>query len=335
MNYRRVSYSICLFVSLLWIVGCQAAPREQFTLLADAGVSGTAAPDRDVQEEYRGVGHEDPHQPVLCGDGAGARRLEAESDLQLIVKTGAQETSIEQQIAIIYDLIQEGVDAIVIAPADSLELVPALQAAQESGIVIVNVDNPLDPILMETMGVVDVPLVTVDNAAGAYLAAHYLAEQVTGPAKTVILEGIRGAQNAEDRKQGALRAFAEFPNIEVVAMETANWKIDEARTVIASIFEAIPDIRLVFAANDMMALGVLQYLEESGRTEVLVAGYDALDEAKMAILAGTLQATVNQQADLQGYTAVRYADDLLHGRPVPAMTLVDVRLVTQSNLPAP
>jgi ribose transport system substrate-binding protein len=326
---------ICLWVTLLWTAGCRAAPRQQFTLVAADTDSEPAATVAAPARHTIALVMKTLTNPFFVEMERGARRAESEFDINLVVKTGAQETSIEQQITIVHELIEEGVDAIVIAPADSRELVPALQAAHQAGIQIVNVDNPLDPALMETMGLQDVPLITVDNATGAYLSARYIAAQTTGPIKAVILEGIRTAQNAEDRKQGALRAFAEFPAIEVVAMETANWKIDEAYSVVAGLFELTPDIGLVFAANDMMALGVLQYLEETGNSQVLVASYDAVEEAKTAIRAGALQATVNQQAEMQGYSAVRLAEDLLRGRAVPPVTFIDVQLITQSDLQTP
>lgn len=262
----------------------------------------------------------------------GAREAEEAFGINLIVRTAAQETSIEQQIEIVDNLISEEVDAIVIAPGDSEALIPVLKRAQDAGIVIVNIDNRLDPEFSTTEGLVSVPFISVDNEAGAYLAAQYIAEQVSGPAQAIILEGIRTAGNAEDRRAGAERAFGEYDNITVVASETANWKIDEAYTVTATLFEANPDVSVVFAANDMMALGVIQYLEESERDDVLVAGYDALEEALEAIRAGTLQATIDQQAARQGYLGVEFAVRLLRGEEVPDMEMVDVLLVSAETL---
>ena len=70
----------------------------------------------------------------------GARKAEKEFGIKLIVKTGAKETSIAQQIGIVEDLISMKVDAIVIAPGSSTELVSVLKKAQDAGIKIVNID---------------------------------------------------------------------------------------------------------------------------------------------------------------------------------------------------
>jgi ribose transport system substrate-binding protein len=262
----------------------------------------------------------------------GARQAEAELGITLLVKTGAQETSVEQQITIIDNLIEDQVDAIVIAPADSTKLIPVLKKAQDAGIVIINVDNQLDPEAAEQIGLVGVPFISVDNEQGAYLSAGFISAQITTPTQAIILEGIRTAKNAEDRKNGALRAFDENRNIEVVAMETAHWKIDEAYQVTEQLFAQYPDIGAVFCANDMMALGVLRYLEETSRTDVLVSAYDALAEAKEALRAGTLQATIDQQAALQAYTGVKFAVRALNGETLPMETIVDVILVTQADV---
>ena len=261
----------------------------------------------------------------------GARQAEAELGFNLLVKTGAEETSIEQQIAIIKSLIAEHVDAIVIAPADSTNLIPVLKEAQDAGIVIVNVDNPLNANVAAQMQLTGVPIVTVDNEYGAYLSTKQIADQVHKATKAIILEGIPSAANAEARKNGALRAFGEQPLIEIVAIESAHWKIDEAHDVVLNLYIHHPDIGMIFAANDMMALGALRYLADEHKTDVLVAAYDALDEAKAALLNGTLQATVDQQAARQAYTAIQIAVRVLNGEAVEPVTLVDVKLITKAN----
>ena len=80
----------------------------------------------------------------------GARRAEKDLNIALKVKTAAQETSIEQQIQLVEDLVAAKVDAIVIAPGDSQRLVPTLKKAADAGINIVNIDNRLDPQTVKT-----------------------------------------------------------------------------------------------------------------------------------------------------------------------------------------
>lgn len=270
--------------------------------------------------------------PFFIDMERGARQAERDFDIELIVRTAAQETSIEQQIQIVDELIRQEVAAIVISPGDSRELIPVLKKAQDAGIVVVNIDNRLDPAVMHNLGLVGVPYISVDNELGAYLAVKVIADLVTTPTQAIILEGIRSAQNAQDRRAGAERAFSENPNITIVAQETANWKIDEGYTVAKQLFTEFPEVGLVFAANDMMGLGVIQYLQEANRPDVQVAAYDALQEAIRAIQDGTLQVTIDQQAARQGYLGVEYAVKLLAGETLPAETIIEVLVITRSSL---
>ena len=267
--------------------------------------------------------------PFFISMEKGARKAEAEFGVNLTVKTGAKETSIEQQIAIVEELIALKTDAIVIAPGSSTELIPVLKKAQDAGIKIVNIDNRLDKEFSNKSGLKDVPFISVDNEAGAYLSAKYISEKINTPTEVAVLEGISGADNAEQRKKGALRAFSENKNIKVVASQSANWKIDEAVNVFGKMLDKNSNIKAVFCANDMMALGVLQYLDTNKRTGIRIAGFDALDEAQKAIKDGKMDVTIDQQADVQGYTGVKYVVEMLNGKSVPAETMVDVKIVSK------
>jgi ribose transport system substrate-binding protein len=329
---KKVLCFLIGFILMVASTGCgQATPDT--SLLAPQNTQATAHPAKTQSQAYTiALVMKTLTNPFFVEMEKGARQAEAEFGINLIVKTGAQETSIEQQITIIEELIKQKVDAILIAPADSVQIIPVLKKAREAGIVIINIDNQLDPQALAKVGLVDIPFVSVNNEQGAYLSAQYISQKVSTPTQAIILEGIPTARNAQDRKNGALKAFGENPNIQVVASESAHWKIDEAYTVSAQLFKQYPETRLVFCANDMMALGLLQYLKETGKTEVKVASYDALEEAKAMIRAGRLQTTIDQQAALQAYTGVQLAIRALKGEKLPPVTLLDVLLVTQENI---
>ncbi|OIP14698.1 MAG: sugar ABC transporter substrate-binding protein [Comamonadaceae bacterium CG_4_9_14_3_um_filter_60_33] len=261
----------------------------------------------------------------------GARRAEKDFGLTLKVKTAAQETSIEQQIQLVDDLVADKVAAIVIAPGDSQRLVAALKKAIDAGIKVVNIDNRLDQAAVAQAGLKPIAFVSVDNEAGAYKAGKFLAEGIVTPTQAGMLEGIRSADNAQQRARGATRALLENQHITIVASESANWKIDEGYAATKAMFEKFPDIKLLFAANDMMAIGAAKYLQESGKTQVKLAGFDALREAIIEIKAGTIAATIDQQAAEQGYQGIALANRLIQGDVVPEVTLIDTRLITQAT----
>ena len=338
MNKRIwVTTAVLLFLGVVLLAGCESRDKakssQEERLTAKEIEQKSPAPSTKTTPARKiALVMKTLTNPFFVEMEKGARRAEQELGIELIVKTGASETSVEQQIAIIAEMTPQKVNAIVIAPADSAKLVPVLKKAQDAGIVLVNIDNRIFPDMAKKAGLVSVPFISVDNFRGAYLSAKYVSDKIKKTTRAAIIEGIRGAKNAEDRKQGALKAFKENPNITVVAMETANWKIDEGNAVAAKIFKNDPAIGVIFCANDMMAFGVLQYLEKSGKNNVLVAAYDALSEAMDAIRAGRLQATVDQQAALQGYMGVKTAVQLLDKQEVKPEVIVDVKLVTRENL---
>ncbi len=270
--------------------------------------------------------------PFFSAMEDGARRAARELAIRLVVVSAADEASVEQQSEIVRQVIRDQVDAIVIVPGPSVEIIPVLKEARDAGIVVVNIDERLDPVTAQKLGLRDVPFVGVNNENGAYLAAKHLAGKLTGPTQAIIIQGEPASSTGRDRERGALRAFAEHPNIEIVARETAYWKIDEANAVTARLFERYPDVGAIFCANDLMALGAIRYLEETGRKQVLVAAYDAIEPARAALRRGNLVATVDQRAGEQGYIGVRHAVRALAGETLPAETFIDVELVTAETL---
>ncbi|MFZ2309097.1 MAG: sugar ABC transporter substrate-binding protein [Rhodoferax sp.] len=330
-----MQFSRLIFSALCgWgLVACGQSSGPSVSSLAEAAKPASAASASAAPSHPIGLVMKTLTNPFFIEMEKGARKAEKDLGVTLIVKTAAQETSIEQQIQLVNDLIAARVEAIVIAPGDSQSLVPILKKAADAGIRIVNIDNRLDPEALKQAGLGSVPFVSVDNEAGAYKAGKFLADPVTKPTQAAILEGIRSADNARQRMEGAKRALTENKHIQLVASETANWKIDEAYAVSKVLFKKHPDIQLLFAANDMMAMGAIKYLQEAGKTAVRVVGYDALAEAVSEIRSGHMAATVDQQAAEQGYQGVALALRLIQGKEAPATTLVDTRLVTASNLP--
>ena len=262
----------------------------------------------------------------------GARRAAQQFNIDLEVKTGSQETAIEQQIQIVEELIDEKVDAIVITPGDSRRPLPILKQAQHTGILVVVLDDALDADLMARNSMQTVPLVSTDNEASSYRVVKHVTQSIRQATQAGIIGGVPAAQNSQQRMQGAMRAMDENTAIRIVMQDHGNWRIDQGYDAAARILSAHPDVTLIFCANDMMALGTLQYLQESRRRNVTVIGYDAIAEARSAILAGTLAASVDQRAGEQGYQGIALAVRALQGEKPPATTFVKAQVVTAASL---
>ncbi|MET3107340.1 ribose transport system substrate-binding protein [Oxalobacteraceae bacterium GrIS 2.11] len=269
--------------------------------------------------------------PFFIAMERGARRAEKEFGIKLITKGGSQETFVQEQIQIVEDVIESGVDAIVLAPSDSELLVPVVKKAQDAGIKVINIDNSLDQKTIQNLHMQAIPFVSVDNEKAGYEVVRSVIDSVNKPAQAAIIAGMPGAENGRLRIQGARRAFRENAAIKIVGEDSAHWKIDEAHDVAKKLFSAHPAIHVLFCANDMMALGAVQYVAESRRKDVLIIGYDALDEAKEAVRAGRMAATLDQQAGEQGYQGVVYALRALKGEKLPPTLLVDTKVVNAAT----
>jgi ribose transport system substrate-binding protein len=289
--------------------------------------AGTRAPEAKLAAPRIALIMKTLTNPFFLAMEKGARRAQQEAKLDLQVRAATMETSIDQQIQLVEDEIGAKAKAIVIAPCDSTRLVPVLKKAQDAGIVCVNIDNQLNPEAMAGLGMRPVPFISVNNEEGAYQAVKYVADQIKAPTEAAVLEGMRTAYNGQQRKRGAERGFHTNPAIRIVAEESANWKIDEAYVLTRKLFQLHPKLGVLFCANDMMAIGAIKYLQETGRTKVKVIGFDALDEARTAVQAGQMAVTVNQQADQQGYLGVMTALKLLQ-RPASEALPKDLEVRT-------
>lgn len=329
----RLVSTILLSIVTFFVIGCGSTTGNHSIIMENSNNTAPTAQPGTSSSKNIALVMKTLTNPFFIEMEKGARKAAKELGINLTVKTGAQETSITQQIAIIEDLIHDKVDGIVIAPASSTELIPVLKKAQDAKIAIINIDNQLDVEMCRKIGLVDIPFISVNNEQGGYLSAQYISEKITQPTEVAILEGITSAKNSQDRKNGALRAFNENPNVKVVAIETANWKIDEAYTVTDNLYKRFPTIGAFFCANDMMALGTAKYLSEDMKySKVLIGAYDALEETKNEIKDGKITVTIDQQADVQGYLGVKYVLQEINGETIPAETLVDLKVVHTGNL---
>ena len=116
----------------------------------------------------------------------------------------------------------------------------------------------------------------------------------------------------------------------MVASQPADMERDRAFTVMQNVLQAHPDLQAVFAANDVMALGAVEAIAAAGRTAAItVVGFDAQDDARAAIRAGRMHATVAQFPAEMGRRAVESAWRILKGEAVPAEQPVRIELVTR------
>lgn len=192
---------------------------------------------------------------------------------------------VSKQINDIDDMIQKGIDILLINPADSEGAKAAVDAAHEAGVIVVAIDAQAE-------GPID-SFVGSQNYDAGYLAGEKMAEDLGGEGKVAILDGIPVVPILE-RVEGFKDAIAEHPGIEIVDTQNGRQDRAEAMTVTENMLQANGDLDAIFSVNDEGALGSLGAIEASSK-DVWLYSVDGHPEVIEAILAdGPFKATSAQ-----------------------------------------
>jgi len=271
------------------------------------------------------------NNPFFIEMQKGAEETARKLGVNLIVQAAEREVDVEKQMQIIENLIQAKVAALCVTPSGSREIVPAIEKANRASIPVVIVDTRVDPKAMsESTGKV-ATFIGSDNYEGGRLAGEFLAKRLDGKGKVAVLEGIPGHETGDSRLKGFRDAIKATPGIEIVASQTANWERDQGFNVFQNILQSHPDLQAVFACSDLMALGAVEAIAAAKKTGIAVVGFDALDEARQAVLNGQMVATVAQFPGTIGGMAVENAYALIKGEQVKQEFVVPIKLITKEN----
>ncbi len=243
---------------------------------------------------------------------------EAEAKGMEIIVVNSQDDP-ATEISNIEDLIQQGVDVLIINPTDSSAVSSAVQSANSANIPVITIDRSAEQGEVET-------LITSDNVAGGEMAAEFIYDQLGEGAKVAELEGVSGASATRERGEGFHRIADE--KLDVVASQPADFDRIKGLTVMENTLQGHSDIEAVFAHNDEMALGAVEAIQAAGKN-IIVVGFDGIEDAIDAVEAGDLTATIAQRPDLMGKEAIKAAEKILNGEELEDIIKVPLDLVTK------
>ena len=198
--------------------------------------------------------------------------------------------------------IARGAKAIILDNAGADASVAPVQRAKDAGIPSFLIDREI------TKSGVAVSQIVSNNYQGAQLGAEEFVKLMGESGEYAELVGKESDTNAGIRSKGYHDVIDQYPDLKMVAQQSANWSQTEAFEKMESILQANPGIKGVISGNDTMAMGAWAALEAAGRTEVIVVGFDGSNEVRDSILAGGIKATVLQPAYRQAELAVEQAD---------------------------
>jgi basic membrane protein A len=253
----------------------------------------------------------------------GAKETATALNVDLTVLAPPAETDVATQISQIEDQITKKVQAIVVAPTDQAGLNPTFNKAKAAKIPVLFVDtNAPWPDKLTYIG--------TDNRNGGKLAGEFLCKTLGNKGKVALITGVLTQQTHIDRAGGgedALKACG----ITIAAKQPANSLRDLGQTVMENILTANPDLKGVFATNDLMALGAMEAIKAAKKTGIVVVGFDANPDAATSILAGEMAASIAQSPYNMGKFGVENALKAIKGETIPKVIDTGTVVVDKSN----
>lgn len=208
----------------------------------------------------------------------GMEAFAAANDVELLWNSANNDVA--TQASQVESLINQKVDAIIIVPVQADSLAPQLQAAKDAKIPVLAVNTTLSNEELITSAVLP------DDVAAGAQEMQMMADKLGGKGNIVILQGPLGSSPELDRTKGIESVLAKYPDIKVLAKDTANWARDEAVNKVKNWISSFgDDINGVVAENDDMGLGAVQALKEAGKT-MPVVGIDGIEDGLRAVESG-------------------------------------------------
>lgn len=223
--------------------------------------------------------------------------------------------------------VARGAKAIILDNAGAEASVAPIRRAREAGVPSFLIDREI------TETGVAISQIVSNNYQGAQLGAEEFVRQMGEAGPYAELVGKESDTNAGIRSSGYHDVIDQYPDLEMVARQSANWSQTEAFEKMETILQANPGIKGVISGNDTMAMGAWAALSAAGRSDVIVVGFDGSNDVRDSIIDGGIKATVLQPAYRQAEIAVEQADKYLADGSTgqPEKQLMDCVLITAEN----
>ena len=262
------------------------------------------------------------NNPFFVNMKDGAEKEAEKLGYDLVVLDSQNDPAKER--ANVEDLIQLGVIALLINPTDSDAVVKTVEVANKSNIPVITLDRQAD-------GGKITSHIASDNIKGGEMAAEYVLDKFKdekGPINVVEIQGIPGASATRDRGEGFHNIMDKNDKFNFISIQAADFDRQKGLQVMENIIQANPNIQVVFAHNDEMALGAVKAIKASG-INALVIGFDGNDDAKDSIDANEMTAIIAQQPDLIGALGVELANKIYKGESIKNKIAADLKVYTK------
>ena len=314
---KKILAILMTFCLALSLVACGSSPKTTADTSSNAG---------DTASNYTiGFFVKDTTNSFWRYVVNGAQIRAEERGIKLVEYTPTEASNVEEQISLIEDAIEAGVDAICIVAVDSDAVQSALKQALDAGIPVItfNTRVPLEGIST---------FCGVENYEGYEKVAEQVFADINHEGDVVIIEGVVSAMANKDRVEACEDTAAKYDGINIISSQIGNNDRAMAMSVMENLLQTYPKIDVVLAHNDNTAIGALQAVQEAGREgEIKIVGFDGTVEGIESVLTDGILYSLDQSPYQQGAYAVQAAIDVLDGKTVEANIATGGTLITKEN----
>ena len=262
---------------------------------------------------------------------AGAVKAGRELGVEVIWKGANKEDDRAGQISVVEDMINRGVDGIVLAPLDNKALVRPVEEATQEKIPVVIIDSPL-------LGGGFVSYIATDNYKGGVLGAERLGALLGGKGKIFLIRCLEGSESSTLRENGFLETMKKnYPDVEFLTQDIyAGVTVESAFQTLENLLNRFPEVEGIFCPNESTSFGTLRALESKGLAgKIKFVGFDSSQKLVDGLRAGYIHGLVVQNPFNMGYLGVKTIVAHRQGEPVEAKIDTGETLVTPENLDQP
>ncbi|TXK46100.1 substrate-binding domain-containing protein [Pontibacter qinzhouensis] len=303
------SFKLLTFVLLLFLValpGCGPAGEEKAFVIGFSQCTEGDAWRKAMHEEME-------------------REASFYPELSLQIKDG--KNSSVTQIKHIREFIDQGVDLLIVSPNEAEPITPVVEEAFSKGIPVIVVDR-------KTSSSMYTAYVGANNYQIGKLAGEYVAKLLNGKGRIIEVWGLRGSSPAIERHNSFVDAIAAYPDIEIVAEVSGEWEKEVAKERFPAVFNQQKDVDLIFAHNDVMALGAYESLQNrSVQQQLKFIGFDGLggpNGGLQFVQDGILDATFLYPTG--GEEIIQLAHDILHNKPFKKDNILNTTVIDDRNV---
>jgi len=289
-------------------------------------------PPLEQKERYRvGFAQTESNNPWRIAQTKSFQEAAASCNWDLVLTDAGG--SAAKQVSDVDSMLAQGIDVLFLPPREESPLIPAVMRAKAEGVPTFLVDRSVNKDVAMP-GRDFVSFLGSDFVEQGGRAGEWLIENFEGDKGLIIeLEGTTGSSPANDRKQGFDEKIATDDRFEIVESRSGDFARDAGRRVMETLLQSHPDVNVVYAHNDEMAIGAIQALEAAGRKpgeDVMIVSIDGTRDALQAIVDGKMGVTV-ESSPFFGPLACETMNRYAAGEAIDPWIRVEDRIFTSEN----